>query len=250
MNKKNLLAALSLFAVTSTAQIKAFTSMSVSFRAYDEAAGLTPYYSHYSVTRNENPDFWNGAGSAETVAIINLQDSGWGFNPLYRSSYHVESVINGLSDEHSALRSIGWHQYEFDFDTSTNLAEIFMDGTRIKSGSYSGPLNWFSFNMHGYGASESVIDDFSLKQDGFEVYSQSFDSASLSSSWIITRQDYGSLVSSGDTTNPYNGLGALALSGISGIVFDLNSVPEPSSLILGGITLFGCCLRRNRKVFP
>jgi hypothetical protein len=224
----------------------AATNVSVSFWAYDQAAGNTPYYSHFSVTKNTDSNFWNGAGDPETVAIVNLFDSGWGFSTTVRSSYHVATTIDGIEDEHASLRSIGWHNYEFSFNVPTNAMTISMDGNIIQSGSYVGPLNWFSFNFNGH-TQESVIDDFSIRFDGSTVYQQSFESAILDDGWVVSRQDAGGYVTSGYPSTAYSGSGALALgSNVAGIVFDLNSVPEPSSFFLVGLSATGLILRRKR----
>lgn len=225
----------------------AATTVSVSLWAYDQAAGNTPYYSHYSVTRDTSPNFWNGGGTPETVAIVNLLDSGWGFHPTTGwSSYHVFSDIQGLGSDNKPLRTVGWHQYEFLFNLATSNATIFMDGTPIHTRSYTGPLNWFSFNFNGH-TQESVIDDFLVKYDGATVYQQSFDTASLDSGWVVSRQEPGGYVTSGDTSNPRSGNGALALgANVTGIVFDLNSVPEPSSMALFAFSALGLLVKRKR----
>jgi hypothetical protein len=251
-----LLSVASLFAVPD--QVNAASTVSVSFWGYDEAAGSTPYYSHYSVTRDTSPNFWNGGGTAETIAIVNLLDSGWGYStaPWTWSSYHVFTAIDAVGSIDEPLRSIGWHEYEFSFNTLTNTASILMDGTAIQTGAYTGPLNYFSFNYNGY-SGESVIDDFSVKYDGLTVYEQNFESYLtdlLGSGWAVSRQEIGGYVESADPSNPHSGNGALALGGaVSGIVFDLNSievsaVPEPGNFLsLAGLVGSAMFLRSRRK---
>lgn len=226
--------------------ITASTTVSVSFWAYDQAAQNTPYYSHFSVTRNDAPNFWNGGGTPETVAIVSLLDNGWGYSESGWSSYHVFADIGVTGTIPHSLRSIGWHNYEFSFNRLTGGATIAMDGNLIQQGTFTGPLNWFSFNYNGH-TQETVIDDFVIRHDGSIVYQQTFDSSSLDSGWVVTRLDSGAYVTSGDTSTPHSGTGALALgANVAGVVFDLNSVPEPSSFALIGFSVMGLTLRRKR----
>jgi hypothetical protein len=213
----------------------AATTIDVSFSAYDSGAGNTPYYSEYSITSDVGVPVLDGT---HKVVDINLYDSGWGFNPLYRSSYHVEALIGGVENEHAALRSIGWHDFDVSFNLITSTATVSMDGNAIHSGTYTGSLNWFNFFYNGHTQS-TVIDNFAVKSDGSTVYSQNFNSVTLDPAWVITRQDAGATINSGS--------GVLALgANVAGIAFDLNSViPEPSSLLLGGVSALGL-LRRKR----
>jgi hypothetical protein len=229
-----------------TSPLHAVGYISISFWAFDQFAGGTPYYSHYSVTRNDSSNFWNGAGTPETVCIVNMHDSGWGYSETVRSSYHAEAVIGSTGNQHAALRNVGWHNFVYTFDLITNISSISMDGNLIQQGAFSGPLNWFSFNYNGR-SYESIIDDFAIRHDGSVIYSQQFESSSLDEGWIVSRLDSGAYVNFNDNSNPRSGSGSLALGGnVSGIVFDLNSVPEPSAVVLSGISIMALCLRRKR----
>lgn len=126
--------------------------------------------------------------------------------------------------------------------------QILMDANVIQSGAYAQSVNWFMFDYNGY-SQESLMDDFVVSYDGNIVYQQDFDTASLDSAWIVTRQDSGGYVTSGDTSNPHSGAGALALgSRPSGIAFDLRTVPEPTSATLALLGAAIACATRRRAV--
>jgi len=246
MNAKRITIAATLLA--SSVAVRAAT-VSVSFSAYDQAAQSTPYYSHFGVTSDVGVPGWYGAGDGvpEVVSIVNLMDSGWGFSATGTSSYHVMSKIETTPNSPRPIRTVGWHNYGFTFNTLTNSMNVMMDGNVIQSGTYSGSINWFMFAFNGH-SQESVMDDFVVSYDGNVVYQQGFDTASLDPAWFVTRRDSGGYVTSGDTSNPHSGAGALALgSNVSGIAFDLRTVPEPGVAVLAVLgTCFGMVRRRRR----
>lgn len=222
---------------------QAATTLNISFWGFDQYAGSTPYYSHYQITNDVGVPVLDGMHG---VAVVNLFDSGWGYSTIIRSSYHIEAIVGDARNEHAALRTVGWHNYEFSFNLPTNTATISLDGNIIQTGTYSGPINWFSFIYNGH-TQKSLVDDFSVEIDGTTVYTQNFDSSSLGTGWAITRQDAGAFINSGDTSNPHSGNGALALgANVAGIAFDLNSVPEPSAIFLGGLSAIGLLFMRKR----
>jgi hypothetical protein len=215
--------------------LSAATTVSYSFWAYDQYAGNSPYYSHYQVL---------GVDPALVVAKIDLNDSG---NP---NAGYVTPGIESVGSIYGPARSIGWHQYEFAFNELTKTATVLMDGNTILSASYANAPSIFGFGFHDYygGVQESVIDDFQFRLDGILVYQSSFESPTLDSNWTVNYQQTGTYITSGDPSSPHSGSGALALGATTG--GNLNAsvyfVPEPSALILGGITILGFCARRRR----
>jgi hypothetical protein len=93
------------------------------------------------------------------------------------------------------------------------------------------------------------MDDFVVSYDGNIVYEQGFDTGALDSAWVVTRVDSGGYVTSGDTSNPRTGAGAMALGNRpTGIAFDLRTVPEPGVALL---SVLGACVgiaRRRRPI--
>ena len=245
MNAKHICAS-TILALTVASQA---AIVNISFYGYDQAAQNTPYYSHFSISSDTGVPGWYGSGDGipHVVGVVNLYDSGWGFSATGNSSFHVMSRIDTSSNAPRALRSVGWHQYSFSLNTLTNQMQILMDGNVIQSGAYAQPVNWFMFNFNGF-SQESLMDDFVVSYDGNVVYEQGFDSASLDSAWVVTRQDSGGYVTSGDTSNPRTGAGAMALGGRpSGIAFDLRTVPEPTTAILSALGLVTLCATRRRS---
>lgn len=245
MNAKHICAS-TILAVTAASQA---ATVNISFYAYDQAAQSTPYYSHFSTSSDTGVPGWYGSGDGvpQVVSIVNLYDSGWGFSATGNSSYHVMTRIDTSPNVPRALRSVGWHQYSFSFNTLSNQMQILMDGNVIQSGAYAQPVNWFMFNFNGH-SQESLMDDFVVSYDGNVVYQQGFDTASLDPAWVVTRRDSGGYVTSGDTSRPHSGAGALALgSNVSGIAFDLRTVPEPGVAIF---TVLGACagIARRRRI--
>jgi len=246
MNAKHICAS-TILAVTVASHA---ATVNISFNAYDQAAQSTPYYSHFSISSDTGVPGWYGSGDGipQVVGIVNLYDSGWGFSATGNSSYHVMTRIDTSPNVPRALRSVGWHQYSFSFNTLSNQMQIAMDGSVIQSGAYAQPVNWFMFNFNGR-SQESLMDDFVVSYDGNVVYEQDFDTASLDSAWVVTRQDSGGYVTSGDTSNPRTGVGALALGNRpTGIAFDLRTVPEPGVALL---SVLGACVgiaRRRRTL--
>ena len=95
----------------------------ISFWAYDQAAGNTRYYSHFQI------------GSATAgIASINLNDSGWGYNPSGTSAWHVSPEIVGATDPTTSrvVRSVGWHNYSFSMNSQTNIISLAMDNQSIQ----------------------------------------------------------------------------------------------------------------------
>ena len=220
-------------------------TISLSFWGYDQYAGSTPCYSHYQVTTDD---------PSVLIASTDLYDSGWGNNPGGNSSYQYMSSIENSFNNTGIARSVGWHQYEFIFNDLTMAASLMVDGNTIRTGAYANTPTTFHFVFHDYygGVQKTVIDDFEYRLNGSLIYKQDFESSTLESGWSITHVDAGTYVSSGDSSTPHTGIGALALGSTTGgqwacyVALDLTSVPEPSALILGGITILGCCLRRKR----
>ena len=223
---------------------------SYSFMAFDQYAGNTPYYSHYQVTT---------AFFEPNVASIDLLDRGWGYATTGWSSYHVFSSIDNVGNNPQPLRSIGWHQYEFIFNDLTNTASILMDGNTIQSGTFTDNPEVFRVFFHDYhgGTQETVIDNFEYRVDGLLRYVQNFESNILDSNWSITRMDAGTYVASGDPSNPYSGIGALALGATTGgqlaagVAFtpppDISVVPEPGNLISIACVIASATLVRYRR---
>jgi hypothetical protein len=244
MSAKHICAS-TILAVTVASQA---ATVNISFYGYDQAAQSTPYYSHFSISSDLGVPRWYGSGDGipQVVGIVNLYDSGWGFSATGNSSSHVMTRIDTSPNAPRALRSVGWHQYSFSLNTLTNQMQILMDGNVMQSGAYAQPVNWFMFNFNGF-SQESLMDDFVVSYDGNVFYQQGFDTASLDSAWIVTRQDSGGYVTSGDTSNPRTGVGALALGNRpNGIAFDLRSVPEPSVAFFAVLGVgFGIARRRR-----
>jgi hypothetical protein len=225
--------------------------VNVSFHASDQSAQNTPYYSHYGVTSDLGVPGWHGAGDGvpEVVSIVNLMDSGWGFRETGTSSFHVMSKIGTTPNSPRPLRSIGWHEFSFVFDTNIQSMSILMNGTEIQNGTYTNPITWFMFAYNGGSGRETLIDDFSVTWDGNLVYEQGFNSSTLDPAWAVTRIDSGGYANSGDTSNPFTGAGAMALGGnVSGIAFDLTTVPEPGVALLTVLGAFAGIVRRRRPL--
>lgn len=231
----------SFLAILSSGIASAATS-SISFWGYDQAAGSTPYYSHYQVF---------SADPNTPIASMDLYDSGWGFP----TSSHVITSIANLYVDSGVSRSVGWHYYEMNFNDITMSGSLLVDGNMARSGSYShNPTDFrFVFNNSSGGIQETVIDDFQYWINGSLVYQQSFESSTLDSGWSIERLDSGTYISSGDPSTPHSGIGSLALgdsvAGASAniITFDLTSVPVPSSALAGVLGLSLTWFRRKKS---
>lgn len=240
----NILQVSPLFAILSICSASAATS-TISFWGYDQSAGSTPYYSHYQVF-NADPD--------TPIATIDLYDAGWGFHTTGNSSSHVMASIDNQYANSGIARSVGWHKYEMNFNDITMSGSLLVDGSTIRTGSYtSNPTDFrFVFNNSSGGIRETVIDDFQYWINGGLVYQQGFESSVLDSGWSIERLDSGTYITSGDTSTPHSGIGSLALgdsvAGASAniITFDLTSVPEPSSGLIGLSATLALSLRRRR----
>ena len=199
----------------------------ISFWAYDQAAGNTRYYSHFQI------------GSATAgIASINLNDSGWGYNPSGTSAWHVSPEIVGAIDPTTSrvVRTLGWHNYSFSLNSQTNVISLAMDNGLIHTGSYSAPATSFHFGFHDYygGAQRTIIDDFLVEVDGSTIYSETFDQSSPSAGWSITSQQANTYINFHDTSNPHSGSGALAIGAtvwanlFASAGFDLTSIPPAS----------------------
>ena len=221
-------------------------TISLSFWGYDRYAGSTPYYTHYQVT-TVTPE--------PAIASIDLYDSGWGNTPGGKSAYHYMSSIEDAYNNTGLARSIGWHHYEFVFNNLTMAASLLADGSTIRTGTYANiPKSFLVVFHNSYGSiQEAVIDDFEYRLNGSLIYQQGFESSTLDAGWSITRLDAGTYITSGDPTTPHTGTGALALGASTGgqraniIAFDLTSVPEPSTGLLGLLFGSGLLIRRYRK---
>lgn len=213
-------------------------SYSYSFWAYDQAAGSTFYYSHFQV--GSTTDGLDPFTDDPSLAIIDLNHGTSG----------IHTSIESSTPTITASRSVGWHQYEFRFDDDTSTATILLDNAPIQTSAYVQTPGFFRFVFHDHlgGSQESVIDDFEYRVDGVLVYQNGFETGSLDSNWIISRQDPGTYVTSGDPSLAHSGFGGLALG-------DTNSnnnavivtfVPEPSSALLavGGLSVV--LLKRRR----
>jgi hypothetical protein len=212
-------------------------AVSYSFWAYDQYAGAAQFYSHYQIgtTAEINGD--------ATLAIIDLNIG----NP------YVYTVIDsGTSDGNvlSASRSVGWHHFEFEFDQDTTTATILLDGNTIQSSSYGQDPAFFRFVLHDFfgGSQETVIDDFEYRIDGSLIYQNGFESSTLDSNWIVTRQDPGTYLTSGDMSFAHTGTGGLALGSTTNdnVAAIITFVPEPSTAVLLGLMPLGLVLRRKR----
>lgn len=213
-------------------------SYSYSFWAYDQAAGSTFYYSHFQV--GSTTDGLDPFTANPSLAIIDLNHGTSG----------IHTSIESSTPTITAARAVGWQHYEFNFDATTSTATILLNSSPIHSAAYTQTPGFFRFVFHDHlgGSQESVIDDFEYRIDGVLVYQNGFETGPLDSNWIISRQDLGTYVTSGDPSLAHSGAGGLALG-------DTNSnnnavivtfVPEPSSalLMLGGLST--AFLRRRR----
>jgi hypothetical protein len=232
-----------IFVLTSVSASAATSS--ITFWGYDQSAGSTPYYSHYQVF-NADPE--------TPIASIDLYDAGWGFHTTGNSSAHIMASIDNQYANSGQARSAGWHKFEMHFNDITMTGSLLVDGNTIRSGTYSSNPTGFRFMFHNSfgGVQETVIDDFQYWINGNLVYQQDFESSTLDSGWSIERLDSGTYITSGDTSNPHSGTGSLALgdsvAGASAniITFDLTSVPEPSTSLLGLVATLTLSFRRNR----
>lgn len=212
-------------------------SYSYSFWHFDQAAGSTPYYSHFQI-----------GSTGDGIDLV--------YNPslatvdLNHGNPSVYTSIENSTSTAVASRSVGWHRFEFRFDQPTSMATIFRDGVAIQSSSYSQTPWFFRFVFHDHigGPQESVIDDFEFRIDGNLVYQQGFESPTLDSNWIVSRQDPGTYLSSGDTSNPHSGIGSLALGSTTSnnVAPIITFVPEPTSAALAGFSILGLLVRRKR----
>jgi hypothetical protein len=211
-------------------------SVSYSFWAYDQAAGSTAYYSHYQV--GSSTDDINPFVGDPSMARIDLNN----FNS------NVATSIEGSAFQVSASRSVGWHKYEFNFDDATSTATILLNATPIHSAALVQTPGFFRFIFHDYfgGIQESVIDDFEYRVDGNLVYTTSFEDSSLDSNWIISRQDAGTYIASGDSSHAHTGSGGLALgdTNSNNTAVIITFVPEPSS---SALTLIASTLLLGRR---
>jgi hypothetical protein len=216
----------------------------ITFWAYDQHAGGSPYYSHYQVTTADYED---------SVGTVDLYDSGWGNMYPGNSAFHYMASIEALYANTGISRSIGWHEYGMEWDDSTMTISLSVDGNTLRTGTYTGIPAFFRFVFNGSGGvgQETVIDDFRYSINGTLIYQQGFESGTLGAGWTVIRQDSGTHVSSGDTSTVHEGSGSLAL-GVSSpggdaaiVVLDLASVPEPSVAVLGMLGL-GLVARRRR----
>lgn len=234
-----------------TSLLNAATTLSYSFWGYDQYAGSSPFYQHYQITPMAEPD--------RVVAKVDLLDSGWGFHPVSGwSSYHVFPFVENFALEIKPLRTVGWHQYEFLFDTVNDTGQVFMDGNLIGGGFPTGNPELFRFGFHNYQGTiqENVIDDFVFKVDGNVAYQQGFEGSSFDAYWSAMSLDPKLYASSGDISRPHSGLGALALGASSTgqamgfVVFDstlLTAVPEPSTTFaLGTFLALGLTIRQRK----
>ena len=132
-------------------------------------------------------------------------------------------------------------------------ASLLVDGSTIRSGTYANTPTHFLVVFHDYygGVQESVIDDFEYRLNGSLIYQQGFESPTLDNRWSVTRLDAGTYVSSGDSTTPHTGAGALALGATTGgqlaNIVSFALVPEPSIGLLGLFFVVGLLIQRNRK---
>ena len=115
---------------------------------------------------------------------------------------------------------------------------------------YSQTPAFFRFVLHDHigGPQESVIDDFEYRINGSLVYQQGFESSTLDSNWIISRQDPGTYISSDDTSLAHSGVGGLALGSTNSNnnAAIITFVPEPSSLALVGLSGLAVAFKRKR----
>lgn len=227
-----------IFTLAFTAVSASAASISYSFWAYDQAAGATPYYSHYQV--GSTTDDLDPLVDDPSLARIDLNNF----------SSDVSTSIEGGAFQVSASRSIGWHKYEFSFDEDTFTATILLNNTPIHTAALVQTPGFFRFVFHDYfgGIQESVIDDFEYRVDGNLVYATSFEDSSLDSNWIISRQDAGTYATSGDQSIAHTGSGALALgdTNFNNTAVIVTFVPEPSTMIFG-VAGLALVMRRSRS---
>ena len=237
------------------------STIDLNFMAYDQAAQNTPYYSHFFVVGDPSLPPFGGNIGTQIVSKISLNDAGWG-NP-----YVAIQSQGGLETNSSALRSVGWHHYDFTFDTVTGNSQVLMDGNVIRSSCYTGPLTYFAFEYHNYysGTNRSTIDELNLNVNGSTVYHNGFDTGSLDSNWTTTRLDAGTFVLPGDSSLTYSGAGALSIGNDGGgnvaatVALDIGAlidcrdsedhhhhVPDTSNTLgLVGVSLAGLALIRR-----
>jgi hypothetical protein len=211
----------------------------VSFWGYDEAGKNTPYYSHYQIL--------SSLTIPGPVAEINLLDAGW-------QCPTVETKING-SPASAALRSVGWHEYNFTFNSSLGSMSLSRDGNLLQSSAFTGDPRFFQFLYHNVtgNAYSSAIDDLTLKVNGTTVFQDNFDSPSIGANWIISRLDAGTYIYSGVPSLTHSGTGALTIGQVgggnvaAGIALDLTAIVEsgngahstPDTISTFVLTVFG-----------
>jgi hypothetical protein len=191
------------------------------FSAYDQNAQNTPFYNTFGVTSDLTITQLDKCG-------VQLLDSG------YQDPY-VQAEIQGQSSgafvDSSALRSVGWHTYEFSLNSTSDIASVFMDGNLIDSGSFSFSSNsplYLYMTYHNYysGTNVSLIEDVSVTFDNQTVFQDSFNSTTLNSNWIIDRLDSGTYITPGGGQLQMGNTGGGNVASILALPVP---VPEPST---------------------
>jgi hypothetical protein len=214
----------------------------ITFSAYDQDGENTPYYNTFGLTTDltiTQPD----------LAGIELDDSGYQ-DPYVTVQDDAQSTWDWINS--SALRSVGWHQYEFSLNSTTDVYSIYMDGGLIQSATYSlnssSPL-YFYMMYHDYyqGTNVSLIENLSVTFNNQTVFQDNFESSTLNSAYTVDRLDSGTYINSGGGELQIGNVGSGNVAATLSIPV---SVPEPSTwamIIVGIGSLFLIAVRAPKR---
>ena len=215
--------AIALFALCLSSLVEVDAQITdIFFSAYDPAGENTPFYNTFSVVSDPSlPPF--GLDFVQPVSGIVLLDSGWQ-NPYVQ---YISQGVNG-SPNSSTLRSIGWNQYEFSFDSLTGSESIFMNGNLLVSAPFSGLLTYFYLSYHTVGGSyDSLIQNVSVTENGQTVFQDNFSSSTLNPDWIVERLDPDTFITpgGGELQIGNDGGGNVAAT----LALDLQTLPDSAT---------------------